>query len=83
MSVDMKSALHQVKTFCGDRLSGIERRRYEEQRAKELGGKVGLPYMEVKSSEGEINIGMLGRLTDIRVERAAGDTSFVIVFSVG
>ena len=65
VSVDMKSALHQVKTFCGDRLSGIERRRYEEQRAKELGGKVGLPYMEVKSSEGDIDIGMLGRLTDI------------------
>ena len=40
VSVDMRSALKEVKSLSGEGLTGKERRRYEEQRAKELGGKV-------------------------------------------
>jgi hypothetical protein len=38
--LDMRTALKEVKSLCGEGLVGKEKRRYEEQRAKELGGKV-------------------------------------------
>ena len=47
VTVDMKSALKEMKTLCGEGLTGKERRKYEEQRAKELGGKVYVGVIEV------------------------------------